>query len=195
MQDAVVQKMEDLTRLSMAGNLSFFASLQERIALISPTKKDIEALKFQLQKSLTPSFGKFIPFVKNNASRIYVISGGFHEYMDDLLVEVGIPHSHIFANSFIFEGDRVTNGDWNNPLAKDGGKVAVLRSLDLPQPVIVVGDGYTDFEMYQAGLVSDFLAFTEIERRDFLDIHSCIEVKNFDEVEAYITSRYESSGV
>ena len=40
-------------------------------------------------------------------------------------------------------------------------KVKLLRKLKLGQNTIVVGDGYTDYEMKEAGLAKKFIVYTE----------------------------------
>ena len=42
-----------------------------------------------------------------------------------------------------------------------GGKIRRLALLDLDGPVYVLGDGYTDYEIRQAGLAHRFYAYTE----------------------------------
>ena len=46
-------------------------------------------------------------------------------------------------------------------LSRDGGKIRQLVLLDLDGPVYVLGDGYTDYQIREAGLANRFYAYTE----------------------------------
>lgn len=93
---------------------------------------------------------------------ICIISGGFKEYILPVAARLGLPDCPVYANTFVWKEDgTIAGADPNNPMAHAGGKVNVLRSMTLPYPVTVIGDGYTDYEIKQAGLAASFWLFTE----------------------------------
>ncbi|MEI9904508.1 MAG: hypothetical protein WDN06_11420 [Asticcacaulis sp.] len=47
--------------------------------------------------------------------------------------------------------------DQTNPLSQDGGKAVALSGLGLAGDIAMVGDGWTDFEVYQSGRRRAFL--------------------------------------
>jgi D-3-phosphoglycerate dehydrogenase len=51
-------------------------------------------------------------------------------------------------------------------LSKPRGKVKTLESLKLLGEITVVGDGYADYEIREAGLAQAFVAFTENVKRE-----------------------------
>ena len=60
--------------------------------------------------------------------------------------------------------------DKNNPLSKNNGKVKTIKNLKLDGNVIVIGDGYTDYEIKKYGYAKKFYLFIEnIKRKNILD--------------------------
>src|SRR6185436_18841415 len=111
---------------------------------------------------VSESFKRNKEFFQLYADNIYIISNGFHAFIDPIVMEYGIKQENIFANRFQFDdkGD-VTGFDKENPLSANNGKVEQLKRLNLPGDVYVIGDGYTDYEIKQSGLANKFYAFTE----------------------------------
>jgi D-3-phosphoglycerate dehydrogenase len=60
----------------------------------------------------------------------------------------------------------VVGFDSRNPLIHQDGKARVLRSLQLEGEVLVIGDGFSDALVREAGLATRFYAFTENVRRE-----------------------------
>ncbi|MBK8685028.1 MAG: HAD family hydrolase [Bacteroidetes bacterium] len=110
-------------------------------------------------------------FFRKNCEKIYIVSGGFQEYIQDVVKDLGIAPDHIFANNFLWNEDgEVIGYDSNNPLSKPGGKVMVLKQLKLPEEVIVVGDGYTDAEIKIHGQAERFYLYAEhIDRKQLYE--------------------------
>jgi D-3-phosphoglycerate dehydrogenase / 2-oxoglutarate reductase len=64
------------------------------------------------------------------------------------------------------EEGNIIGYDNANPLSKEGGKVILLKELNLPGDIYGIGDGYSDFQLKESGLIKKFFAFTEnIERK------------------------------
>ena len=84
-----------------------------------------------------------------------VVTGGFHDYVDPIVAEHGINPAQVLANRLVFDGDRVIGVDETNPLSQDGGKIEAVKGLNLDGEVVVVGDGWTDYEIRQAGAAKD----------------------------------------
>ncbi|MGV3540793.1 MAG: phosphoglycerate dehydrogenase, partial [Rufibacter sp.] len=56
--------------------------------------------------------------------------------------------------------------DRNNPLTQNQGKAKQIKALGLDGEIYVIGDGYTDYEIKEAGIADKFYAFTENVSRD-----------------------------
>ena len=46
-------------------------------------------------------------------------------------------------------------------MAKDNGKIEVVKNLNLNGTIIVIGDGYTDYEIKKHKYADIFIAYTE----------------------------------
>lgn len=164
---SIKKQIEDLTNQGMDGSLSFRESLEQRLQLLSPNKQHLEQLVTVLKGMVSESFKRNRTFFEKNADHIYIISNGFHAFIDPIVTEFGVKKENIFANKFHFnEKGEVTGFDKENPLSANNGKVEQLKRLNLPGDVYVVGDGYTDYEIKHSGLANKFFAFTENVERD-----------------------------
>jgi D-3-phosphoglycerate dehydrogenase len=151
----------------MDGSISFRESLERRLSLLAPGKWHISQLITRLKGSVSESFKRNKEFFQNYSDNIYIISNGFKEFIEPVVTEFGIKPEHILANEFRYDSDgRVVGFDTDNPLSANGGKVAQLEKLNLPGDIYVLGDGYTDYEIKQAGLAHKFFAFTENVERE-----------------------------
>jgi D-3-phosphoglycerate dehydrogenase len=159
-----------ITNQGMDGSISFRESLEQRIALLQPNRRHLEQLVVVLKGMVSESFKRNKDFFQEYAEHIYIISNGFHAFIDPVVTEFGVKADNIFANRFHFdEQGNVTGFDKNNPLSANNGKVEQLKQLNLPGDVYVIGDGYTDYEIKHSGLANKFYAFTEnVEREKVL---------------------------
>ncbi len=166
-----IQKIKDITDSGMNGTLSFTQSLTRRLNLLKAHRKHLSPLVDHLRTKVSGSFLRNREFLKDHASNILIISSGFREFISPIVTEFGIPEKNIFANTFLYDEEGYIIGfDTSNPLSRDGGKVLLLRELQLPGEVYVIGDGYTDYEIKEAGLAEKFFAFTEnVQRNRVLD--------------------------
>jgi D-3-phosphoglycerate dehydrogenase / 2-oxoglutarate reductase len=168
--DRMRQEIINITNQGMDGSISFRESLEKRIALLSPTKRHLEQLVVVLRELVSESFKRNREFFQTYAEYIYIISNGFHAFIDPIVTEFGIKPENILANRFHFDAQgHVIGFDKENPLSQNNGKVEQLKRLNLPGDVYVIGDGYTDYEIKHAGLANKFFAFTEnVEREKVL---------------------------
>jgi len=183
----ILSQIEAITQAGMEGSRSFEDSLRQRLSLFQPNKYHIEQLVKRIEQSVTPSFVKNREFIQQNATNIRIVSGGFHEYMDPILMSFGIPQENIYGNTFLFEGDEAIGFDSENALSKPGGKGKVVKELNLDGKVIVIGDGYTDYEIVQSGAGDIFIAFTENITRDFVHDLKPLQASSFESVLSYLS--------
>ena len=139
------RKIIHITNLGMEGKISYSDSLRKRIKLINCDKNDIEKTVKILQNQVSDSFKKNESFLKENSENIYIISSGFHELIEPIVVKYGIKKENIFANRFLYDKNNVIGYDKKNPLCKSQGKVNIMRELKLKGKIHVIGDGFTDY--------------------------------------------------
>jgi len=163
--------IREITNQGMDGSISFRESLEKRVELLAPNKSHLLQLAERLKAQVSESFKRNRDFLKKYADNIYVISNGFHMFIDPVVTEFGIKPENILANRFHFdEKGEVIGCDKENPLSANNGKVEQLKRLNLPGDVYVIGDGYTDYEIKHAGLANKFFAFTEnVERENIME--------------------------
>lgn len=176
------KEVEEITAQGMRGEIPFDVSLAQRLELFSASKKDIELLVKILKKNITPSMVRNKEFFRLYKDSIYIISGGFKEYIAPLFAPFGIDESHILANEFIFDKKgRVTGFDTKNLLSKERGKVKQIQKLHLRGTIYVIGDGYTDFQIKEEGSANKFFVFCENIKRESVSAHADYSLPNFDE--------------
>ena len=138
----------------------------------------IEILKNDISKSIIKNKQFFI----DNYNYIYIVSGGFKDIIKNIVDNYNIPQKHIIANSFLFKNNLVVGVDPENDLLKEQGKVIAVNKLKLNGKIIMVGDGYTDYEVKKYGAADTFIAYTEnIERKSIIE-SADIVANNFNTV-------------
>lgn len=164
--ETINNKISEITNLGMEGKISFSDSLRKRLELIECNKEDIVKTVEILEKKVSDSFKNNISFLKNNAENILIVSSGFHELIEPIVIQYGIKKENIFANKFLYDKNKVIGYDKKNPLSKSQGKVNILKELKLKGEVHVIGDGYTDYEIKKEGLANYFYLFIENIKRE-----------------------------
>ncbi|MDO1445221.1 phosphoglycerate dehydrogenase [Rhodocytophaga aerolata] len=166
-QEEILQEIKHITDLGMNGELSFTQSLEKRIALLEANKAHLPLLIERLRTKISDSFERNKKFFKEFASNILIISNGFKEFITPIVTAFGIKEENIFANTFVYdEKGNIIGFDRSNRLCANKGKVEQIKSLSLQGDIYVIGDGYTDYEIKEAGLANKFYAFTENVERE-----------------------------
>ncbi|GAA4091855.1 HAD-IB family phosphatase [Mucilaginibacter panaciglaebae] len=166
-REKIYQQIEDLTNASMEGRLSFSQSLENRVKLLQANREHLKQLISHLKKKVSTSFSRNTIFFKNHQDKVLIVSGGFKEFITPVVTEYHIKKENIYANTFVFdEAGNIIGYDRSNPLSQEGGKVKLLKELKLEGDIYGIGDGYSDFQLKESGMIKKFFAFTEnIERK------------------------------
>jgi len=176
------ENIKKITSLGMEGKISFSESLKRRLDILTINKKHLETLSSSLLKKVSDSIKRNKSFFNKFKDQIYVISGGFKDYVVPVVEKYHISPNHIFANSFIFNKDgKVIGYDKKNPLSHDHGKIKILKNLKLDGKIYCIGDGYTDYELKEFGIAQNFTAFIENVKRDSVVEKADKIAPNFDE--------------
>lgn len=183
----VLNQIVEITKQGMEGKISFSDSLSQRLKLFMPEKKHLEQLIKLLEKKVTTSFERKKLFFKENAQSIYILSGGFKEYMVPVLKTFGIYEDHILGNTFLLDAKgNVIGYDKANMLAQEKGKVKMVEKMGFRKDVYMIGDGYTDWQVKEAGLAKKFIAYVGNIRRGIVEIKADRVASTFEEVLHYI---------
>src|SRR5246127_1521389 len=181
-REKIYKQIVDLTNASMEGRLSFSESLENRVKLLQANREHLKQLITHLKKKVSTSFSRNTIFFKNHQDEVLIVSGGFKEFITPVVTEYFIKKENIYANTFVFdENDNIVGYDTGNPLSQEGGKVKLLRQMNLQGEIFGIGDGYSDFQLKESGLIKKFFAYTEnIERKSVAEKADHI-IPSFDE--------------
>lgn len=175
-------EIREITTLGMEGKISFAESLKKRVEIIHANKQHIQELVKQLKKKVTPSFVRNKEFFKKYSDNIYIVTGGFAEYVVPVVKDFYIKPQNVFANTFEFnDAGEITGLDSKNLMATDKGKAKQLQKLNPKGEIYVIGDGHTDFETKESGLVTKFFSFTENVYRPGVVANSDLTAASLDE--------------
>lgn len=178
----ILEKIKKITIAGMEGKISFNRSLKNRIKLFQANKDDINKLIKLLKRKVTNSVVRNKEFFKKYSKNIYIISGGFKEYILPLFKPLGINKKNILANQFIFDSEgKITGFYKDNFLSQNNGKIKQIKALNLIGKTYVIGDGYTDYQIKEAGLADKFFVFCENIKRDAIVKKADYMLPNFDE--------------
>jgi D-3-phosphoglycerate dehydrogenase len=166
-KEAILQQVKELTDSAMAGQSSFAEGLRKRLALLQAHQKHLPQLIARLQDKVSESVRRNKDFLRDYSDQILIVSSGFKEFITPIVTEYGIKEENIYANTFRYDDNgNIVGFDEANVLSLDKGKIKLLEQLALSGDVYVIGDGYTDYEIKEAGLANKFYAFTENVSRD-----------------------------
>ena len=144
-------EVDEITTAAMRGELDFAASLRARVALLEGLEESVLAT---VRSSLVPTPGalELIRRAKAAGWVTALVSGGFHEVIDELAAEAGI--DHVRANRFEIADGRFT-GRVSGPIIDGQAKRRTLEELAARHGVpvariVAMGDGANDREMLGA---------------------------------------------
>src|SRR5215469_16248382 len=77
----IMQDLEHITHRGMTGEITFDESLKSRLQLFDATREEVQTLSDYLIKQISPSALKASGWFKKNQGHIFIVSGGFEEYI------------------------------------------------------------------------------------------------------------------
>ncbi|KAL0605698.1 Phosphoserine phosphatase [Plecturocebus cupreus] len=146
----VEDKVSEMTRRAMGGAVPFKDALTERLALIQPSREQVQRLIAEQPPHLTPGIRELVSRLQERNVHVFLISGGFRSIVEHVASKLSIPAANVFANrlKFYFNGE-YAGFDETQPTAESGGKGKVIKLLKEKfhfKKIIMVGDGATDME-------------------------------------------------
>jgi phosphoserine phosphatase len=145
------EELAKLTDAAMNGEVALEDIYGKRLDLIKPNRAAIDWLAELYIAELVDGVAKvFVELAKHNKT-VHIISGGLLPAILPLAKLLNVPIENVYAVDVYF----AENGDYlgyetGSPLAKNGGKAAVIKSLNSTN-LVMIGDGKTDLEAQQAG--------------------------------------------
>jgi D-3-phosphoglycerate dehydrogenase len=162
---ALLERIRHITRLGMEGAMTIDQSLRERMALLAIDPSMLPPLVERLVAGITPSFLAHRDRLLRLRDRVWVVSGGCHEWIEPTVQRLGLRADRVIANRLrAAEGGRLEL-DPASPCMVDHGKATAIEHVGVPRPRVMVGDGMTDWRVKERGACDHFICFTEVVRR------------------------------
>lgn len=178
-------RIADLTDRAMRGDVTLDSVYGERLKMIGPTRREVDALGTRYVEAIAPGAEAAIGALRHAGIAIALVSGGLREAIAPLARRVGVGGHGLSAVSIRFDADGHYAGyDERSPLATQQGKAQVVRQLALGAPVLAVGDGATDLAMRP--VVAAFGAYTGFVRRDPVVREADFTIESFAQLEALV---------
>lgn len=161
----VVDKVSEITRRAMAGELDFEASLRERVSLLEGLEYE-RVLSLARDLPVTDGAREMLRVLRTLGYKTGVISGGFTFAANVLKEQLGLDYA--YANQLEVEGGRLTGrvlGTIITPQRKADllDAIAQGEGITLAQ-TIAIGDGANDLAMLErAGLGIAFHAKAKLK--------------------------------
>jgi len=147
----VGEKVREVTRKAMSGEMDFKEALRERARLLEGLRVEVlEAIAENLE--ITPGAEELIRTLKALGFKIALVSGGFKYFVDKIREKLGIDYA--YANNLVIREGRLT-GEVEEPIIDDKRKGEIIRQLArrenlLLEEIVAVGDGANDRFMLQS---------------------------------------------
>jgi len=173
----------------MRGEVALAEVYAERMAAVRPTRAEVVELGREYIAKTESGAQAALTTLENAGLRIVLVSAGLREAILPLAKSVGVSESNVHAVSVYFtDRGEYAGFDMASPLTQNGGKAIVVRNLNLPRPILAVGDGVTDAEMKTVDppAVDAFAAYTGVVERAPVVSVADYTIKSFEELLALI---------
>jgi len=148
----------------MGGTVLFQHALEERLHVMRPSAADMERYLIAHPHLITPGIPELLEQLQSLGKKIFLVSGGFRQIIHPLAESLGIPVSHVFANTILFdpESGAYAGFDPEEFTSRSGGKgeaVVHIKKEWALKTIVMVGDGATDAEARQPGGADLFIGY------------------------------------
>jgi phosphoserine phosphatase len=161
-----IDQVAQLTDAAMRGEVALEDVYGRRLAIVRPTRANVEALGVQYVRTMVPGAREVVQALRSAGARVGIVSGGIRNAVLTLARALEIPDRDVFAVDVRFAPDGSYLGfDESSPLARSGGKRILIESwgASVERPILFVGDGMTDLETKPA--VECFVGFAGVVAR------------------------------
>ena len=192
------EEVSALTTAAMGEGLPFEQALAQRLALMAPSRSDVDAFLAEHPPAgeATPGAAALLAALAARGTAIFLVSGGFDVMIYPLADALGVPREHIFANRLLFHREEggaegaFAGFDTTALTCRSGGKLAVARQLKRKfaahGALVAVGDGVTDLEARGEGGADCFIGFGGVRRRPAVEKGADAFVLSFDVLRALL---------
>ena len=178
---ALAQQVAMQTDAAMRGDLPLEAVYGARLALVRPSLEEVERLGAVYIDALAPKAEEVIATLRSMGIRVVLVTSGIRQAIVLVARHIGLSDADVNAVEVSFDSNGFFTGfDETSPLTVATGKRDIVSSLDLPRPILAMGDGVTDLAMKDT--VDSFAAFTGFETRADVVANADFVVGSFREL-------------
>jgi len=164
-------EVSQITAQAMRGEINFLRALEMRLALLEGLPESVfdEVLS---QISFSDGFSELFEYLRRNHFLIGVVSGGFHNVLDELFADLNL--DFLRANTLEVKDSKISGKLLSQPIDRAAKgqalkEFAASHEIKLEQTV-AVGDGANDLEMIElAGLGVSYMGKEILKSR--ADLH------------------------
>ena len=192
----VGDRVTQLTERAMRGEVPLGGVYADRLDSVRPTRDEIAALGRAYVEGMEPGVERSLALLTNAGIRIVVVTAGLRDGILPLARALGIPEEAVYAVATRFtDSGEYAGFDVESPLTQNGGKVKVVRGLDLQRPILAVGDGITDLELRTVDppAVDAFAAYARVVERPPVIRAADYVIRSFDELPAIVLGIRETA--
>jgi phosphoserine phosphatase len=176
---AVAAEIARLTDEAMRGIIPLESVYGARLSAIQPTRDDVDELSREYIARIAEGSAAAIAKLQDAGVRVVLVSGGLRQAIQPLSAHVGV--GELEAVDIHFDADGAyASFDESSTLTTSIGKAAVVTGLQLPRPILAVGDGSTDLAMKP--VVDRFAAFTGFVARPGVVAGADLTLSSFDQL-------------
>lgn len=158
----VGEKIEELTRLGMEGQLPYEKIYEKRLEMVRPTSQMLLKLGKTYIDTLVEDAHDVIEALQSLDIKVYIVSGGYSISLRELGKALGLSDKQIYGNDLLHDEKGNYQTFVKGPLIRNHGKLQIIRQI--PGRKIMVGDSITDLETKE--YVDLFVGYGGVVRRE-----------------------------
>ncbi|HUQ46891.1 MAG TPA: haloacid dehalogenase-like hydrolase [Gemmatimonadaceae bacterium] len=177
----VAKQVAELTDRAMRGELPLEDVYGARLAMVRPRREDVDALGHEYIETISRGAVEALAEWRQSGVCVILLSSAIRYSILRLALHVGLGPDEVHAVDVRFDALGGWVGyDSSSPLTRTTGKREMVAALDLPRPMLAVGDGSTDRAVQ--GTADAFAAFTGYVSRPAVADGADFVVMTFDEL-------------
>ena len=153
-------QVERLTQAAMDGQVDLEDIYEERLVTLNPTRQQVLDLRHDYKRNMVEDAAHVVAALQALGHKVYIISGGLAEPVEEFGISLGIPRERIRAVELAYNelsGQWWEKSDADNKhylkhtegaLTLSNGKAQIVRELlgDQLGRSLLIGDGQSDLE-------------------------------------------------